>query len=668
MEKNRLRFIIGIFIIAWGGFVIAAYFAARKPLSFQLLQPLAGLFWSMVLTGILTANAIALGRLILGRIAPNDTADPSRIILAGGIGLGALGLLGFGLAIIGTTSPLTLLVVQLALLVFLVWRGETKQALIDFLRLLVQLKDSAQTVPAWMKWAAALAFALTFLRTLLPPIEAFDALLYHLTIPDLWIRDGGLRAYNFPHYWFPGLVEGVFLWGLGLGSEIVTQQMHFSWTILLALLLWHWARSLWGDLTAWWGLMLLISMPSLLLLASWAYTDLALTFYGLAALYCIWRGIEGANARWWIASGVFAGFAMGIKYTSFVIPVSAVVIITIVKYRQPNEMLRDIVQFSIISILTGSAWYIRNWIWMSNPFYPFAFGGRYWDPFRAAAFAGIETGIGWNWQAILSLPLTITLGHQDVNYFDGNIGPLFLVSLPLALFLLARLQSRTFPQRHAMMILFGFSALSSAFWVYGYATTKNLWQTRLLLPALIPFIVISAAGLVSVSQIDTKQFRASFILYGLGAFSIFLTLFDATLGVIIRNPLATATGIITRDRYFETFQPAYFAASQLVAQLPDDAKVYSLFEPRSYGLPREVQPDTILDQFPHDLYTLKTPEAIVRSWQAHGYTHILLNIRGADFVYEDRTERTALDDTLAMLDLTTVSPEGEYAVYRIPSP
>jgi hypothetical protein len=440
-------------------------------------------------------------------------------------------------------------------------------------------------------------------------------------------------------------VEGVFVWGLGLGSEIVPQQMHLVWAVLFALLLWLWTRSLWGDLTAWWGLMILISMPSVLLLASWAYTDLALTFYGLATLYCLWRGIESANARWWIISGVFAGFAMGIKYTSFVI-----------------------VRFSSAGILTGCTWYIRNWIWMGNPFYPFVFGGRYWDPFRADAFAGSGTGIGWDWRAILSLPLTVTLGHQDVNYFDGDIGPLFLVSLPLALFLLARLQSRPAPQKHMLTILFVFFALSASFWIYGYVTTKNLWQARLLLPALVPFIVISSAGLVSFSTIDTQQFRASFTLHALAAFTIFLTLFDTTLGVIIRNPLATAAGIIPRDRYFKAFQPAYFAASQLIAQLPEDARVYSLFEPRSYGLHRDVQPDTILDQFPHDLYALKTPEAIVRSWLAQGYTHILLNIRGADFVFRDRADRKALDETLAKLELMAITPEGEYAVYRLPSP
>jgi hypothetical protein len=305
---------------------------------------------------------------------------------------------------------------------------------------------------------------------------------------------------------------------------------------------------------------------------------------------------------------------------------------------------------------------------MGNPFYPFAFGGRYWDAFRAAAFSGTGTGIGWDWKAILSLPLTVTLGYQDVNYFDGNIGPLFLATLPLSLFLLARFRTQPASQKHALGIILMFCALSTAFWGYGYVVTKNLWQTRLLLPALVPFIVISAVSLVSLRQLDTRQFRVSFIAYGLAIVSIAATLFDAAVGVAVRNPLAVAAGITTRAAYFEKHQPAYFAALQLVARTADHSKIYSLFEPRSYDSPRDIQPDPILDQFPHDLFVYKKPEAILAHWRTMGYTHVLLNIRGAEFIYAGSEDKEVLDNTLAMLELIESSPEGEYALYKIPAP
>ena len=90
------------------------------------------------------------------------------------------------------------------------------------------------------------------------------------------------------------------------------------------------------------------------------------------------------------------------------------------------------------------------------------------------------------------------------------------------------------------------------------------------------------------------------------------------------------------------------------------------------GLPRvgarDIQPDPILDQFPHDLFIYKNPEAILDHWRVDGYTHVLLNIRGAEFIYAGLEEKEALDVTLSMLDLIENSPEGEYAMYKIPAP
>jgi len=51
-----------------------------------------------------------------------------------------------------------------------------------------------------------------------------------------------------------------------------------------------------------------------------------------------------------------------------------------------------------------------------------------------------------------------------------------------------------------------------------------------------------------------------------------------------------------------------------------------------------------------------------------GYTHVLLNIRGAEFIYSGHEDKELLDKTLAMLELIESSPEGEYALYEIPAP
>ena len=58
------------------------------------------------------------------------------------------------------------------------------------------------------------------------------------------------------------------------------------------------------------------------MLASWAYVDMALVYYAIAALYSYSLSQTEANPRWLHLTGVMAGLAMGVKYTSFTVPLA----------------------------------------------------------------------------------------------------------------------------------------------------------------------------------------------------------------------------------------------------------------------------------------------------------------------------------------------------------
>lgn len=665
-QKNIIAATRVIFIIVWSGFVVSAYYVVQKPLALHVIDPLLDLAWTLAVTSMLLLNALALGMSTIRRFVQDDGNEIALFILAGGLGLGELGLFGFVLAAIGAAQFLILLGIQVILLLWFISRGTIAEIFVRVGELMAQIRTSAGRVPRWMRWAGTLTITLTFLMTFLPPVEAYDALLYHLTVPTLWLQDAGLRAYNIPPYWFPGIGEGAFVWGLGLGSDIVPQQLHFLWALFTVLLLWDWSRNLWDDITAWWALMLLASMPSLALLASWAYTDLALTFFSVATLYTLWQGRYSSNLRWWRLAAILTGMAMGIKYTSVILPFIAVILITIWKLREQKKWLAEVSWFGAISGFTACIWYLRNWLWMGNPFYPFVFGGKYWDSFRAAWYAGAGTGAGWDLKAILSLPLTITLNYQDITAFDGDIGPLFLLSLPMALWVLFRSKTLELHQRQALTVISLFGVFSAVFWTYGYVSSKNLWQARLLFPAIIPFALPASLGFVSIQKFDTEKLRLSFVVSGLAIAAIFVNLFDLSLSVISRNPFATATGIHSSENFTERFQPDYAAALRLVAQAPQEAKIYSLFEPRSYGVSRNLQPDTLLDNFPHDVFLHKTPQDIIRAWHDENYTHVLLSKRGADLVLgENEEEMEILSQTIRLLKPVSISPNGNYALYEI---
>lgn len=664
MADRKIFF--GLSILAWTGFVVAAYFVVQKPLILQVAAHLLNLFWTfLIMLGLLT-NALALGILTIKRIIPDAPEDASLLALACGVGFGGLGLLGFLLAMVGASSFLILLTVQLILIAWFSWKGVVKAAVSLVRSSFVQLCFSASKFPLWMRGFTLLAFTLTFLMTFLPPADAFDALLYHLTVPKLWLQDGGIELYNIPHYWFPGLVESMYIWGLGLGSEIVPQQIHFVYALCVSILMWHWTQRLWGDLVAGWALMFIISMPSILLLSSWAYTDLALIFFGLAMLYTLATGQEKNDTRWWSLSAVIAGMAMGVKYTGFVMPLAAMILVAAWKFRSKRDLFIEIVKFGSISAITASVWYLRNWVLMWNPIYPFLFGGRYWDNFRSIWFATPGTGSGWDLRALLLLPMTITLGYQDINVIDADIGPLLLLALPLAIWTLLRKRKAEAAEKISLTAIGLFTLFSTAFWTYGYITTRDLWQTRLLLPALIPFVIPMSISINSINVFDTKTLRFSFIVSTIAALSILVNLLDTSLTIIARNPFAILTGIVSSRSYFEKYQPGYADALQMVSQTPVNATIYSLFEPRSYGMPRSVQPDPILDNYSHDIYLYGSPEKIIQAWQQHGYTHVLLNKRSASFILENAKERAILDDTLKSLKTLFTSSDGNYQLLEIP--
>ncbi len=192
------------------------------------------------------------------------------------------------------------------------------------------------------------------------------------------------------------------------------------------------------------------------------------------------------------------------------------------------------------------------------------------------------------------------------------------------------------------------------------------------MPALIPFAIPAALGWDALKSFDSSRFRISFFSNVVIAVVIALTLFDNATFVLQRNPLAVAFGVQSRAGYIARINPSYAALMQVMDKLPADARIYTIFEPRSYGLPRRTQPDAVNYNFSHDLYLYKTPAEIIRHWKTEGYTHIIVNERGVSLGADDpsnkfnATRRAALQETLEMLKLITQTPDRAYSIYQIP--
>jgi len=118
--------------------------------------------------------------------------------------------------------------------------------------------------------------------------------------------------------------------------------------------------------------------------------------------------------------------------------------------------------------------------------------------------------------------------------------------------------------------------------------------------------------------------------------------------------------------------PSYAALIQVMDTLPADAYVYSLFEPRSYDLPRLIQPDAIVYNFAHDQYLFNTSSEIIQHWKAEGYTHILVYERGLSFMLENPPDQMTSEaqetfrETIQELKLISQTDDKVYTIYQIP--
>ena len=666
------RSVAVLLFLLWTGILLSAYYVVQKPGLLNAFTGLADTLWTLIIAGLLFFNAYGIGTRILSWLGSKAIDEADRLLLGCGMGLGGLGLLGLVLsaAQIARVPVFSFLIAFLT--AFFIFNNDLGKLQIDLKTLATHLNLSFSQFNLFSKIVILLPFLFSFLLTLAPQFEAFDMLLYHLAQPARILQDGGLQPVDVPQFWFPNLTENVYLWGLALGSERAAQMIHFLWAAFSALLLWRWAVKTWSVEIGRKTLLLLAAIPSLPMLASWAYADMALVFYASAALYALTFFGSTRSAAWLPITGIMAGLAMTVKYTSFTVPLTCGLIILFWGKKSFSQAFIHAAQFSLTTLMVAAPWYARNAIFMGNPFYPFVLGGRYWDAFRAAWYSGAGNGIGWNALQIFLLPLNVVLGIRDQNFFDGRIGPLFLILSPLALWILLS-QSRQDSDRGLSLQAIGvLSAATFAAWTLGVINSTPLWQARLLLPGLIPFTIPTALGWDALKLFDSSRFRISFFSTAVVVVAIALTVFDNATFVLQRNPLAVALGAQSRAGYIARVNPSYAALMQVLDELPGDAYVYSLFEPRSYSLPRRIQPDAINDNFSHDLFLYKMPSEIIQHWKAQGYTHIMIYERGLDFVSNDPMgqftphTREALHETLESLKLVNQTPDNAHSIYQIP--
>ena len=744
MKKFGTILAVAAFIL-WLFFVLISFYAVQKPFELSFAAALIRIILDLLIVGWLALIALGLGVWALRWISPTLTQDvPETLLFSLSLGLGLLALLSFGVGLVGLFSPLITYGITLLLTIFVVPR----------LWLLLRQMQRWRRKASFDRFHPLARIYLgviglfTLLLALLPPTD-FDGLFYHLTAPKVYIQAGQIVAgFNVPHFSFPALMEMLFAWAMLLRGDIAAKLIHTLFVFLLAGLIYQMASTFFNKKIAQFALLIFASMPLISTLGGWAYNDLALAFYQLATVYAFlkwtlkirdWRlEIEGdsgetnvsseivnrqskiVNHPWLLLSGLCAGLAMGLKYTSVVTPVliTFLIIGTTIYVLRPTSyepqstttkspitnyylLIIPLLTFTLAALLIAAPWYLKNWAFTGNPVYPFlhsVFGGLWWDDFRATWYSAAGTGIlsnpidfsnlmsefsgvgpanqltdaannGSLFLTLLSLPWLLTLGIRDTNFWDGRTGPLLLLFLPAVIGYSLSRRARA-PYAIALGVLTIYTLAQYGFWTLGVLWSKSLWQSRLLLAGLVGFVPLAGWAWQQLSQLELSTFSLRRFLNITISLILLLTLLDTSLLFLTIKPLPYLTGMESRDEYLIRRLGAHYALMQEIDEtLPDEARIVFLWEPRAYYCPRDCRPDSILDTLPHLIKQYHSAEAIVQYWQASGVTHILIHRSGVKALLASEPE--AVDEIiLSELEANyferVIDVIGAYQVYALP--
>lgn len=623
-QNSHAKWLIAVSVaVAWVFAVYATYYWVHKPFSGANLARLPDI---AVWLGLLVV-ATALGWLSQRWF---DYSTPLEgIVFSAALGLGALSLLVFGLGLVGLFYRWLFWPLFLVLAVLL---SPQVKAIISQLR-------RGPILPADTRLHRALAIYLGFILTLsflqcLTPPTAWDSQVYHLTGPKLYLQAHRLPVeVDLPYLGFPPLLEMLFTAGMLLRGDVVARLIHYAYGLLTLLALFAFAQRYFNRQVAWLSMAVFYSIPSLVLISTWAYVDLGLIFYEFTAFYALMRWLEARDKKWLALAAILCGLAMGVKYTGLILPLTLALLIALrVRQEGLRETAQALLLFGLSAILVASPWYLKNFFATGNPFYPFFFGGTYWDEFRAWWYSRAGTGLAFTapWRLLIAPWEMTVLGIQGTANYDATIGPVLLTVIPLLALVWRQIASE---ERRIIGYALLVCLIQYLFWLYGVAQSALLVQTRLLFPVFALLALLAGYTVDKLALLTRKAFSLQWFVTTVLLLALGLNAISSTLYFISDWPLLYLAGFESKESYLTRRLGLYYTTVAYINEnLPPSAKVVFLWEPRSYYCQRDCQPDALLDKFKHLVYKYHDADGIAQQLREQGVTHVLLYKLGMDHI------------------------------------
>lgn len=487
----------------------------------------------------------------------------------------------------------------------------------------------------WLALAAAAARDRRALRALLPPAPAgfwaraacvviaaallrgaatagapptnWDTLAHHFALPKIFLAEGAFHRLPWSllvHY--PMNAEMLYAWLFALRGEQSAQWLSWLHGALLLGACGAWAATLAGLEAAWLSAALLAAAPPFARVLATGKNDSMAALAMLAALLAVVEP-KGGTSRWLLA-GLLAGAGASLKLNGLwaVAALGLLALASALRARRAAPAAA----FALGALALGSPWYLRNWIWTGNPFWPML-GSWFGDAGGAEVFARLQasSSVGLRPGLVNALRLPYALFASPGSFLEPPRE--LLASCALAAAACGAACRRILPRDAVIFVL-----LYAALWFL------VLQEGRLLLPLAPVLAVFTAAAWARAAGSPWRRAVCAGALILAVSPVVKLSANNELFGFFaVSSPDAAAA----RRRYLLRAIGAPYALSEAVNAMPPDARVLLYREVRGYYLDRAwACGDPITDGL--GLYRgLADAEDLRGRIKEHGFTHVFYN-------------------------------------------
>jgi hypothetical protein len=658
MTLRKIRELAGLLGLVWLFGMIVTYYVGHKPFTPAVALNLVQSLWQLcVAIGIVMVGG-GLGARLLPWL---DFSVVVRAVLQAAFGLGVLSI---GLLLLGWIIGLqTSLIAGILLLLLVALRHEIKNWLITW-RGLSKYWISGDCLAFLISLGIGLILLFTLVAALAPPVK-FDALVYHLALPSLYLHEGKIGYVYENMFWgMPQTTEMLYTWSMALaGSQGATLLGWLFGTLTLTGLL-GFADHYFGGHSAWIALGSLLAGSTVSASLAWGYVDWLVMLFALAFFVSLEKWIEIRDQRYLLLAGAFAGMAVGTKYPAGLLFLAGLAVLLFQLTRHQRRW-STVISFSLAAGLFALPWSMKNLLPTGNPLYPFLFPSGAMDSLRISLYQSKPNWVSW--KDVVFLPFRASFwGYEGGPGYGATIGPLLLGLGSLAWIDWRGRSPQIQSLNRTAAIIAGIGLI---IWGVVSRLSTLLIQSRLYFSIFPIVAVLCSAGYHVLQEKKFLDIRIGRITGALVLLVLWLSVFEIGVSTLATGAPQELLALNSDEQYLSDNLGWYYPAMQRIRALPSDAQVLMLWEPRSFYCLPECLPDEVLDRWIHDLRTYGEPDLVLKSWEERGYTHVLYYRLGAEFVREEDkrykpSEWQALD--LLLSRLTAVDDiGGVYELYSI---